>query len=296
MVGKLREFTTIAAGFEKTKMAVARAEDKGVIEALNDCAKMGFIEPVVLGDEKKIKSLMEEVKVCEDWTVIHAETDEEVMVKIVELIESGEVKGIVKGLINSSVFMRGVLKSKAINKKGFLHHMAAYELPQMEKIFFVSDSGINILPTQEEKEKILVNCVEAVKSVGIACPKVAVLSANEVVSEKMPSTVHADYLAKKYTSSDCIVEGPIAFDVAISKDAAEHKGLSSQVAGEVDLFIFPNIEAGNIVGKSWLYFNNAKWCGVVLGCEVPIVMGSRSDTKENKINSIALAKLLAQNN
>lgn len=169
--------------------------------------------------------------------------------------------------------------------------MGAYQVEGIDEIFFVSDSGINILPSLEEKEKILLNCAKAIINLGIETPKVAMLSANELVSEKMPSTVHADLLAKKYDGKGMIVEGPIAFDVALSKEAAEHKGLKSKVSGDVDLYIFPNIEAGNIAGKSWLYLNKAKWCGIVLGCEISIVMGSRADTKENKINSISLAKL-----
>lgn len=143
----------------------------------------------------------------------------------------------------------------------------------------------------------MTNVLLTMKSIGMENPKTAILTANEMVDPKIQSTVDANLLVEMEKSGEipkCIVEGPIAFDVAFDAHAAEHKGIKSNIAGDVDLLVFPNIEAGNILGKSWLRFNKAKWAGIVLGATNPIILGSRSDTAEIKINSIALACLASQ--
>ena len=143
---------------------------------------------------------------------------------------------------------------------------------------------------------IMTNALEAMKKFGLERPKTAILTANEMLDPKVISTVEAAALTEMAAKGEippCIPEGPISFDIAFDKAAAEHKGIQSKIAGDVDLLIFPNIEAGNIMGKSWLHFNQAKWAGIVLGAAAPVILGSRSDTPEIKINSIALACLAA---
>lgn len=294
MYTSMKHFCEEAAKMDVIPMGVARAEGVEILKAMAQCQTLGLIDPVLFGDESEIRRLMAQHHICGDWRIVHCDTDEAVMEAMVAEVDAGTIKGIVKGHINSGVFMRTIVRDKSINRKGFLHHMGAYKVPMQEKVFFTSDSGINILPSQEQKEWMLCNCVEALHSMGIEEPKVAFLCANEAVSPKMPATVDADTIARKYNGKGCIVEGPIAFDVATSKAHAADKHLNSQVSGEVDLFIFPNIEAGNIVSKCWIDWCHAELCGVVLGCEIPISMGSRTDSMETKVNSIALAKLLSK--
>lgn len=174
--------------------------------------------------------------------------------------------------------------------------LAVYELPQYHKLIYCTDSGINVAPDLAQKKVILTSALEAMKNLGFENPKTAMLTANEMVDPKVISTVDAGALVEMVEKGEvpsCIAEGPIAFDVAFDKHAAEHKGIDSKIAGDVDLLVFPNIEAGNIMGKSWLQFNGAKWAGIVLGAAAPVILGSRSDTPEIKINSIALACLAA---
>ena len=202
-----------------------------------------------------------------------------------------------KGIVNTAVYMRGVLnKEYGLRTGNLLSLLAVYELPQYHKLIYCSDSGINVAPDLEQKKVIMRSALNAMKNLGFENPNVATLTANEMVDPKVISTVDAVALVemvKKGELPPCTAEGPIAFDVAFDKHAAEHKGIDSKIAGEVDLLIFPNIEAGNIMGKSWLQFNGAKWAGIVLGAAAPVILGSRSDTPEIKINSIALACLAA---
>jgi phosphate butyryltransferase len=174
--------------------------------------------------------------------------------------------------------------------------MAALEIPGEHKLVFHTDGGMNILPSLQEKQQILGNTIAALRKMGIERPKVAVLAANEQVNPKIPATVDAQALveiAMKNQLSPCIIEGPVAMDVAVSRKAAEHKGIESAISGDVDIFLMPCIEAGNFVGKTLVYYANAKIAGVVLGATHPIVLTSRADDSQAKLHSIAMACLLA---
>ena len=221
----------------------------------------------------------------------------EAMKTAVELVRNKTADVLMKGIVNTAVYMRGVLnKEYGLRTGNLLSLLAVYELPQYHKLIYCSDSGINVAPDLEQKKVIMRSALNAMKNLGFENPNVAILTANEMVDPKVISTVDAAALVEMVKNGElpaCTAEGPIAFDVAFDKHAAEHKGIDSKIAGEVDLLIFPNIEAGNIVGKSWLQFNGAKWAGIVLGAAAPVILGSRSDTPEIKINSIALACLAA---
>ena len=165
------------------------------------------------------------------------------------------------------------------------------------KLLYHSDGGMNITPDFEAKKDIITSCIMALNLLGIKQPKVAILAANEVVNPRMQATMDAKALVDLHIAGDlfpdCIIEGPISMDVALNPEAAKHKGLISKVAGDVDLFIFQTIEAGNLTGKALMYYAKFKNSGVILGATHPIVMVSRSDHAESKLNSIALACLLA---
>jgi phosphate butyryltransferase len=278
------------------KVCVAVAEDRAVMTAVRDAAQMGFINPILVGDEDKIKKIGEEIN-FKEYELVGCQSEEESLKTAVSMVHNQDGDVLMKGIVNTAVYMRGILNREYGLRTGrLLSLLAVYELPQYHKLIYASDSGINVAPELEQKKVIMTNALEAMRKFGLDAPKTAILTANEMPDPKVVSTMDAAALvemAEKGEIPPCIPEGPISFDIAFDQKAAEHKGIASKIAGDVDLLIFPNIEAGNIMGKSWLYFNHAKWAGIVLGAAAPVILGSRSDTPEIKINSIALACLAA---
>lgn len=294
MVKNFDELIKEAQAQPARTVSVAVAQDKAVLEAVKNAADLEFIKPVLVGDAKKIEEITASIG-FKGYELLDAADEAEAVEKAVTLVHDKKADVLMKGLVNTAVYMRGVLnKEYGLRKGRLLSLLAVYELPQYHKLIYCSDSGINVAPDLAQKKDIMINVLEAMNNIGFADPKTAILTANEMVDPKVTSTVDAAALVEmveKGEISKCIAEGPIAFDVAFDKEAAVHKGIDSKIAGDVDLLIFPNIEAGNIMGKSWLRFNGAKWAGIVLGATAPVILGSRSDTPEIKINSIALACL-----
>lgn len=295
----LKNFTDLlerVKSIEPRTVSVAVAQDEAVMSAVRDAAKIGFIKPVLVGDGAKIREIGEKIGFT-DYELVDCPDEAEAMKTAVELVRNKTADVLMKGIVNTAVYMRGVLnKEYGLRIGNLLSLLAVYELPQYHKLIYCSDSGINVAPDLEQKKVIMCSALNAMKNLGFENPNVAILTANEMVDPKVISTVDAAALVEMVKNGElpaCTAEGPIAFDVAFDKHAAEHKGIDSKIAGEVDLLIFPNIEAGNIMGKSWLQFNGAKWAGIVLGAAAPVILGSRSDTPEIKINSIALACLAA---
>lgn len=279
-------------------VSVAAAQDREVLEAIKDANQLGLIKAILVGDENQIKTLFDELGLSTCAAIIHEPDMDKAALKAAELVHNGEAQILMKGLINSSNFLRAALDKEVGLRSGkILSHFAAFEIPGEKKLAFHSDGGMNISPTLEEKKQILVNAVEALNTMGIKKPNVAVLTANEQVNPKMPATVDAKALEDMWKNGEfppCVVEGPIAMDVAASKEAAKHKGIESKIAGDVDFFLVPSIEAGNMVGKTLVNYAKARIAGVILGASNPIVMVSRSDNAEAKVNSIALACLMTK--
>jgi phosphate butyryltransferase len=198
-----------------------------------------------------------------------------------------------KGFVNTSDYLRAVLDKEAGLRSGkMLSHLAAFEIPGRGRMLFVTDGGFNIAPDLDEKKEILKNAIGALRKMGYERPNVAVVTANEQVNEKAIATVHADAITKCAEAGEfgeCVVEGPIAFDVAISSAAAHHKRIESKISGAVDLILTPGIEVGNVLGKCLSIMVGAKMSGVVLGASAPVVLTSRSEDAESKLNSILLA-------
>lgn len=294
MFKNFEEVLSIAKQRGPFKVSIAAAHDREVLETVKMASDMGLIAPILVGDADKIKSISKEIGLCE-MPIVDAADEAEAAQQAALLVKKGEAQILMKGFVNTSIFMKAVLNKETGLRSGrLLSHMAAYEIPGYNKIVFCTDSGINVAPTQEQKKDILTNALMAIKAMGIEKPKVAALAANEMVDPKIPATVDARALVEMHERGEipeCIIEGPMAMDVACSSEAAHHKGIESKVAGDVDLFFCPAIEVGNVLGKSWLYFNKAKWAGIVLGATNPIILGSRSDTAEIKLNSVAMACL-----
>ena len=278
-------------------VCVAAAEDREVLAALKLAADLGFVKPVLAGDADKIRTQAAEAGL-RDYDILPAADPEEAAAKAVALVKKGGADILMKGLINTSLYLRAVLhRENGLRSGRPLSLLAVYELPEYHKLIFGTDSGINTAPDLERKKDILINALQAMRGLGLDRPKVAALAANELVDPKIPATADAAALVALAEAGElppCVLEGPLALDVAFNKEAAEHKGIKSAVAGEVDLLLFPNIEAGNMLGKSWLCFNRAKWAGIVLGAARPVILGSRSDSAEVKVNSIALGCLASR--
>lgn len=297
----LHDYTQIRESLKSGKppvISVAVAQDREVLHTIKLARDEGLAGAILVGDRGQIERIMGEEGISSPAPIIH-ETDDEAACRIaVELVKSGDADLLMKGLVNSSIFLRAVLRGeKDSGSKGILSHLAVFQILGHSRLIFTSDGGMNVAPGLEEKKQILINGVKALHSLGIELPKVAILAANEKVDPKIPATADAAALVKMWEEGEiprCLLEGPVAMDVALSKDAAIHKGIDSRIAGEVDLFIVPNIEAGNMVGKTMIYFAGAKMAGLILGAQYPIVMTSRAENAEGKLNSIALAAAISR--
>ncbi len=277
-------------------LSVAVAEDEAILTSVKLAVDLGLVKVKLFGDQKKIGAIADKIH-FQDYEVINSASDDEAVKLAVESIVDKKADILMKGFVNTSIYMKAILSNKSVMESGaFLSMLAVYELSNYHKLIYCSDSGINVAPDCQQKKVIMSNALIAMKKLGIKQPKVALLTANEMVHPKIQSTVDAKALVEMVSEGElpeCIAEGPIAFDVAFDKEAAEHKGLKSDISGDVDFILAPNIETGNVLGKSWLTFSKAKWAGIVLGARMPIILPSRSDTPEIKINSIALACLLS---
>lgn len=277
-------------------ISVAAAQEQGVLEAIKAAEEIGLAKAILVGDKRLILKMISDVGLSNNMVIIDIPDPDQAALKAVEIVHDGQAQVLMKGLINTSNFMKAVLnREKGLRSGRILSHFAALEVPEEKKLIFHTDGGINIAPDLNQKRQILISSLAALKALGLSRPKVAVLAANEQVSPKMKATVDAAALvamARAGELPECDIEGPMAMDVAASKEAAEHKGIASKIAGDVDLFLFPSIEAGNLVAKSLIKYAKASNAGVILGATHPIVLVSRSDKAESKLNSLALASLI----
>ena len=297
MLKSFAEVLSRAQSLKGITISVAAAQDKEVLQAVKSVYEAGFAKAILVGDAPRIKAYLADLAMPGNIQIIDKPDEKEAARTAAFLVKSGEAQLLMKGLVNSSIFLKAVLDHEVGLRTGrLLCHLAAYEVPGRGRIEFHSDGGMNVLPTLDEKRDILINSLLTLGALGIESPNVAVLTANEVVSPKMPATMDAQALVEMKDELPLrggVIEGPIALDVAVSPEAAKHKGIDSKISGKVDLFIVPNIEAGNILGKSLIYAAKAKSAGIIIGAAKPVVMTSRSDTPEAKLHSIALACLAA---
>lgn len=275
------------------KLVLAAAEDKHALEAVYEAYKENMIDPVLTGNKNTILKLAEENGFdLSGIEIYNEESPENSVKKAVSLVNEGKADILMKGNVKTAVLLKGVLNDEYGLKAGnLLSHYAIFEIEQYHKLIGITDVAMNIAPDLREKVGIINNAVKFSEKIGITNPKIAVLTAVETVNEKMPDTVHAAVLSKmnqRKQIKNCIIDGPLAFDNAMSKEAAEHKGIVSDVAGDADILLAPDIEAGNILYKT-LAFTESKLAAVILGAKAPIVLTSRSDSKESKLNSIVLA-------
>jgi phosphate butyryltransferase len=286
------DFRNMVGQMKKRRIAVAAAQDLEIIKTVKEVSKHGIADAVLVGDKPAIEKLLKEEGFL-SAEILHVPEPGQAALEAANLVRSGKSDVLMKGLVNSSDFLKAVLDhEKGLKTDKILSHLAVFEVPSCSKLQFHSDGGMNLYPDLKTKKAIIENCLEAMQRIGMSLPKVAVLTANETVNPKMPATVDAAELVRMNKSGEfppCQMEGPIALDVALSREAAAHKGIKSEISGDVDLFISPNIEAGNMIGKTLIYCANAKMAGVILGAMCPVVMTSRAENSEGKLNSILLA-------
>lgn len=293
-----REILQTARSRGPKGIAVAAAADPEVLLALKAAKAEGLVEPILIGDEREIRQIAEQVGYpLENDRLITTRDKISAARAAVQEVASGRAELLMKGLINTADLLRAVLDKEAGLRTGrLLSHVSVVEPAGYDRLMLITDGGINIAPTLEEKMGIIINAVGVAQALGITRPKVAALAALEQVNPRMPAAVDAaalSQMARRGQIPGAIVDGPLALDNAIDKESAVHKGIESPVAGEADLLLAPNIEAGNILHKALVYFANVKAAGLVVGARSPIVVTSRAENHETKLHSIALATLVA---
>lgn len=292
---KLNELLVKATHNSGTTVAVAAAEDEEVIEAIVEALTHKLAKFMLFGDREKITDLLTKsgVRQATEISIFETASKEESAAAAVKAVQTGEANVLMKGNIPTSTLLKAVLnKEYGLRTGSVLSHVAVFEIPGYERLQIITDAAMNIAPTLQEKVQILNNAVTVAHSIDISVPKVAPIAAVEVINPAMQATMDAALLTqmnKRGQIKNCIVDGPLALDNAVSALAAEHKGINSEVAGQADILLVPTIEVGNVLYKSLIYYANAEVGAIIAGARAPIVLTSRADSAKSKLYSLALA-------
>lgn len=283
----------------KVRIAVAAAGDEHTIEAVLRARAEGITRPVLVGDRAEIDAALKKLgQSVPEEDIYDVPDPSEAARKAVELVRAGKAHFLMKGRMDTSVLLKAVVdKEHGLGKGGVMSHFTIFEAPGYHKLMVPVDGGMVTYPTLEQKKCIIENTVGTLRNMGYDCPKVGVLACVEKLNPKMPETVEADALKQmnqRGEISGCIVEGPISYDCAMSREIAELKGFQSPCAGDCDVLLAPNIHAGNIMGKMLTVTCGAKMAGFIVGAKCPIVMTSRGSSAEEKYMSIVISALAAQ--
>jgi phosphate butyryltransferase len=290
----LNDLRRIVKGGPGKKLVLAAAQDQHSLGAVIKAWKENIIEPVFIGNEEEIHNICSEFNYDITGINIVNEPNTDLAVeKAVRMASSKQADILMKGMVGTSTLLKCVLnKEWGLRTGNLLSHFALFEVETYHKVIAVTDVAMNIAPNLQDKIAIVNNSVKCLNKLGYNMPKVAVLGAVEMVNENMEATLHAALLSKmnqRDQIKNCIIDGPLAFDNAISLESAQHKGIRSEVAGDTDLLLMPDIEVGNVLYKSLVFFAKAKVASIILGAQVPIVLTSRSDSEQAKFDSILLA-------
>ncbi|MHC2994795.1 MAG: phosphate butyryltransferase [Candidatus Atribacteria bacterium] len=281
------------------KMSVASAQAEDVLRAVEAARKEGLTESILVGDKKEIVQIAEKMGInLANYEIIDKPDKTETAKFAVELVRNKKASILMKGMMGTARILKAILdKDVGLRTNRMLSHAYVLEVKGYDRIITITDGAMNISPDLNQKAQIIQNAIYFCHSLGIEKPKVAVLAALELVNPDMPATIDAACLTKMSERGQIvggIVDGPLAFDNAISKEAALHKGIESPVSGEVDILLAPDIEAANIFAKGLVYLAKAQPAGVLLGAKAPVVLVSRSDSAESKLYSIALGVLMSE--
>ena len=280
------------------KVSVSNAQDEPVLQAVKAAKEQNIATAILVGDEAKIREIAASIDMdLTDFEIINEPDTEAAALKAVELVHNGKADILLKGLLETKTFLKSVLNKEVGLRTGkMLSHVCVFEIEGINRLLFFTDVAFNTYPTLADKVNIINNAVEVAHACGIECPKVAPLCAVETMNPKMQPTVDADNLTKMYEGGDfkgCQIYGPLSMDLAIDPEAAVHKGVTNPVAGHADILLFPNIDAGNITYKILVRTAKVKIGNVLVGTSAPVVLTSRSDDFQTKLNSIALATVIA---
>ncbi len=291
---KFNDVIKKAKNNQKT-LSVACADDPKVMQACYDAYREGISKSIFVGNKDNMEKIAKERNIELDAFKIIDEKDKTKAVKkAVELINKDEAQFLMKGYVDTSILLKGVLnKEWGLRTGRLLSHIALFEIDKYHKPFIITDGGMNIKPDLKTKMDIINNAADFYIRLGVKEPKIAILAAIEKVNPDMPETIDASLLAKMSQRKQIsgIVDGPLAFDLAISKESAKHKKISSPVAGEADILVVPDLASGNILAKALIYMADSKVAGIIVGAKCPIVLLSRSDNEITKKMSIAMASL-----
>lgn len=288
------------SAFEMKKVSVAVAQDSAVLEAVKAAKERGIADAVLVGDESKIKAVAAEIGMdLSGFEMIHVEDDIEASLTAVKLVHDGKADMYMKGLIDTKNFLKSVLnKEVGLRTGSALSHVCVFDIKGLDHLLFLTDVAFIPYPTLEDKVNIINNTLEITRACGIENPKVAPLAAVEVVNPKMPVTVEAAELTKMCREgaiTGCVVDGPLSLDLAIDPEAAKHKGATDRaIQGDADILLFPDIHAGNLVYKALVHLATVKNGNMLTGTKAPVILTSRSDDFETKVNSIALGAVVAE--
>ncbi|WP_027204541.1 phosphate butyryltransferase [Butyrivibrio fibrisolvens] len=285
----------------KKKLAVAYAQDEHVLEAVELAHQKGIVDAVLVGDAEKIAEIAKSLNMnLDEYEVIDVKDMQEAAICAVKLVHDGKADIYMKGSLDSKTFLKSVLNKEVGLRTGqTLSHVCVFEIPGIDRLLFLTDVAFLPYPTLEDKKQIIEYTVNVARACGVDMPKVAPLAAVEVVNPKMPVTVEADELTKACEAGeikDCIVDGPLSMDLAIDPEAAKFKpgAESRKIVGDADILLFPDIHAGNLTYKTIVRLAKVKNGNILLGTKAPVILTSRSDSVDVKLNSIALAAVVAE--
>lgn len=288
-------------GMETKKVAVAVAQDEPVLEAIRAAKERGIADAILVGNVSLIEEIAKKIGMdLNQFEIISEDDDKKAALLAVELVSTGKADMVMKGLLDTATFLRSVLnKEVGLRTGNLMSHVSVFEIDGIDRLILLTDAAFNTYPDVEAKAKIIENAVMVAHACGLEMPKVAPVCAVEVVNPNMPATIDAQKLSDMNRDGQiegCIVSGPLALDNAISEEAAHHKNIDGPVAGKADVLLLPNIETANVMYKCLTYTAKTINGGILVGTSAPVVLTSRADSFETKVNSIALAALVANKN
>jgi phosphate acetyltransferase len=296
--GKYEQLLALCSGLAPATTAVAHPCEASALAGAMDAARLKLIVPILVGPAAKIASVAKECGIALDGVrIVDVPHSHAAAAKAVELVRAGEAEVLMKGSLHTDELMSAVVAKEVGLRTGRrISHVFLMDVPTYPKVLIITDGAINIAPTLEDKVDIVQNAIDLARSLDVALPKVAILSAVETVTSKMQSTIDAAALCKMAERGQItggLLDGPLAFDNAISREAARTKGIRSEVAGDPDILLAPDLEAGNSLAKQLSFLANADSAGLVLGARVPIILTSRADSVRSRIASCAVAMIAA---
>ena len=296
--GKYERLLARCEGLAPVPTAVAHPCEATALEGAVEATQKGLIAPLLVGPATKIAEVAESAKIeLGNLPIVDVPHSHAASAKAVELIKEGKAEILMKGSLHTDELMSAVVSREGgLRTARRISHVFVMDVPTYHKVLIITDGAINIAPTLEDKVDICQNAIDLAISLGLEKPKVAILTAVETVTSKMPATIDAAALCKmaeRGQITGALLDGPLAFDNAISAQAAETKHIKSAVAGDPDILLAPDLEAGNILAKQLSFLANADSAGMVLGAKVPVILTSRADSVRSRIASCAIAKLVA---